>query len=468
MEKGRLLKKTGIYFIGNLSSKILSVILVPLYAFYISADSLGNFDYSQTIMNMLVPIFFVSIWEAILKFLLSENKEKDNIVTTSAFFALLQAFLLCIIMYVYYTVVNQNEYKFYIIFMFVTHGFANVWQYYARGLEKNKLYVVSGIISTFVNFITSILLICVFKMQAEALYISYIIGNLSIILVIEFKLKILKSIKIKKLKPDSLKKMLLYSAPLVINTISVWLISGFGRIIITNVLGTEQNGLYAFGNKFSVIVTFLGSILNMAIIEEAIIIGKDKDIDNQFSAILQVIFEKFLSLLLLAIPLITIFYYLIEDTEYYASRNYFALLIFYALLMSMSTNVGSVFQAISKTKYISISTLIGSIFTVIISLALVNIVGIFAVIIAQLVGAAIMLISRYKVAQRFVKIKLNWKKIVLLSIIYFIVAIVCLNCNIIFNVLIEVVLFLILLYTNRNYIIKIISFFRNKVYIKSN
>ena len=463
MENSRLIKKTGIYLIGNLSSKILSVILVPLYAFYINAESLGNFDYSQTLTNILVPIFFIAIWEAILKFLLSEQEKKEKIIATSAIFSIMQAIVLCIVMVLYYTFINDNNYKYYIITMLISHGIANIWQYFARGVKENKLYVLSGVVSTLINFIFNVVLICILKMQEEALYIAYIMGNLSIFIVIETKLHIIKNIAKKNIDKKLLKKMLLFSAPLVINLISGWLISGFGRIIVTKVLGTTQNGLYAFGNKFSVIVTFIGSVLNMAIIEETIITVKEDKISKSFSDTIQLIFEKFMQLLLLAIPIITIFYIIIKDTEYYESRKYFSLLLIYALLMSMSTNIGSIFQAIDKTKYISLTTIIGAFFTVVISLIFIKFYGVMAVVIAQTIGAFIMLILRYKMAQKFVDIKIKWRNIILLTLTYIFISIICLQCNWIINVIIEFMLIVAITYVNKKYITDIKNFLSKKI-----
>lgn len=71
-------KKVGIYFIGMLSSKVLSVLLIPIYAFYVSADVLGYYDYTLTIMSILIPCIYIAIWEAVLRFILSEKDEIEK------------------------------------------------------------------------------------------------------------------------------------------------------------------------------------------------------------------------------------------------------------------------------------------------------------------------------------------------------------------------------------------------------
>ena len=73
MEHKKLLKKTGLYFIGNLSPKLLTILLIPIYAFYISSSELGYYDFTQTIMGILIPVVFVAIWESVLKYLLIEE-----------------------------------------------------------------------------------------------------------------------------------------------------------------------------------------------------------------------------------------------------------------------------------------------------------------------------------------------------------------------------------------------------------
>lgn len=465
MENKRLIKKTGIYFIGNLSSKILSVLLVPLYAFYIGANDLGEFDYSNTLVNVFVPIAFLAIWEAILRFLLAENEteKKKKMITSSSFFAFFASILLAVAIFVYYHYFSYNRYTGYIMLMMVVSGLTTIWQYYSRALGRNKVYVLAAIVGTTINFLCNVIFICVFKKGIEALYISNIVGNLAICLTIEFKLRITANIHRKDFDFKILKQMLIFSAPLVINLISAWAINGFGKIIITNSLGANANGLYAFANKFSIIVTFIGSVLNMAIIEEAILIGKEGNMGKEFAKTIQNIFEKFILLLIVAIPAITVFYYLIGSTEYYTSRIYFPFLLFYALLMTMSTNIGSVFQAINKTKYIFITTVLGAIFTVSISVFLINQLGVFAVVLGQTVGAFTMLISRYCLIQKFASVKLNWKRIILLIISYFILGFISLKANVALNVIIELIIFSVLAYIYKGYIQKGMLIVRRKL-----
>ena len=72
MSTGRLAKKTGLYFIGNLSSKIVSAAILPIYAFFVLPNDLGAFDNAQVWANIFATVCFMAIWEAILKFFIAE------------------------------------------------------------------------------------------------------------------------------------------------------------------------------------------------------------------------------------------------------------------------------------------------------------------------------------------------------------------------------------------------------------
>lgn len=461
MNNKRLIKKTVIYFIGNLSNKFLAFLLVPIYAIYLKPEDLGKYDYIVTIQNILIPIFLLAIWEAILKFLLFEEdqKKKKEIINVATIFTIIQSIILSIIIFIYAKITNLNN-CYYIIGNIITYGLIMVWQYYSRALGENKLYIIASVISTGINLIINIILICILKLGVEGLYISYIISGLINILIIEFKLKILKYISIKKINLSVLKKLIAFSTPLIINLISIWFLSSFARVIIINRLGEFENGLYAFANKFSTIVSLFGSIIGMAFIEEAIIMSKNNKLDNKFSETIERTFKLFLCLIILMIPAVTIFYNMISNTQYIESLKYVPLLLIYATIMSMSTIVGSIFQATNRTKYISITTVVGAVISIIITLTFINKHGVILVILAQIIGSVITLILRYVIARKYIFLNVKINKTVILSILYIIISIISIKNKIAMNVILELILLLVLLIINKNDIIIILKKFK--------
>ena len=424
MQKQRMIKKSITYFIGSFSTRLLTVCLVFLYAFYIDASDLGKYEYIQALVNIIVPIFYFSIWEAILKFVLSEKDEenKRKIITTSALFSIAISIIILFVFGIYYTFASKLQINtIYILLTYIVNGITWVWQNYAKTLQRNKTYVKSSIIGSVVHLITIIFLIIFANIKLDALFIANILGIFTTFFIIEKDLHVIKNIKKTDFDISILKKMIKYAFPLVITVIPVWVITGFGKIIIQNVLGSNANGIYSFAHKFTVIITFIGNILNMAITEEMFIIGKE-DMDKDFSKIFQNLIEKFLSLTIIAIPFLIVFYKIISKTEYYMSKEYVPLLLLYALAMIMINNISTVFKVHEKAKEQSIATIIGASIAIIIMTGTINILGIMGVVLGQLCGILINLLLMLIFMKKYSKIKINYRKIIILMIIYSLVS----------------------------------------------
>lgn len=458
MNNKQIIKKSGLYLIGNLSAKILSVLLIPIYAFYVNSYDLGTYDYSQTIMNMVVPIIFVAIWEAIIRFVLSEDDgyNLQQVITSTLIFVVTIAVISSIIMITIGTLINISNFGLTIL-MILSNGTTMIWQYYARAMKKNTIYVRASIWGTITNFIFNIIFICILKIGLLGLYLSYILGQLSILISIEYNIRIINKVKLKYFDGKLLIKMLEFSAPLVLNLISLWAISGFGKVIITNKLGNSVNGLYSFSNKFGMIITLLGSVIAMALIEEAILSKKDANFGKSFSKTINNLFSLFQSIIIVAIPCIYIFYNFISSTEYYKSIEFFYLFMIYAFFMTMSTNVGSALQAIDKTKYQFITTVIGAFTTIIISYTFIDKFNIYAVIWAQIIGAFIMLLSRYILIKKFMYFKIFWIPIIIKMLILFIFIEVCKISSLVMLLMIAIISAVSVAILNRNILKSIIQ-----------
>lgn len=452
MNSKSLIKKSGVYLIGNLSSKIMSALLIPIYAFYIHTDDLGYFDTSQTFMGILTPLILLAIWEAILKFVLSEDDEerKQKIITTSALFTIIMSVFFSVVIFILCNLFEYSiKYLFLITMMIILNSIVYVWQYFSRGIGKNKLYVIAGIFSTVINFISIIILVVILNKGLLGLLLAYILGQLSLIIVIERDIKVLKKIKFKDFDFRILKKMLRFSSPLVLNLMSAWLLSGFGRLIITFELGTEANGGYSFANKFSLLITMIGTVITMALIEEAIISVKNKGLNTNINKTMESLFKGFQNISLLAVPLIVVFYAFLSSTSYYYSLEFVPWLLLYAVFNTMAVNIGSIFQAVNKTKYQFFTTFLGGIVTVIISISFIKEHGVIAVIFGQILGAITMMITRYNIINKFVDMKINWKPIIFRTFIFIVISILCIGNQYFISLIFAILIIMYFYYENR-------------------
>lgn len=432
----RVLKKSAIYLIGNFSSKILMAIIIPIYAFYVQSSDLGYFDYSQTMMSIVIPIVFFSVWEAILKFTIDDKYPKSEIINSAIVLSIGACLVIAAGLFVV-SIFVDIQYFLYILLMFILYGLVQIWQYAARGLDNSKIYVISGVVGTVVNFGVIFALVVGCRLGLQGLLISYILSQIATFITIEIKLRLFKTVRLRRDSFRLLGKMVKFSAPLTLNTISAWLFTGFSRVIINGKLGDYENGLYAFANKFAIVISMLGSVITMAVIEEAILSRKEKKADAAEGKNTGELYVALIGIATVAVPAIRLFYIFIAESEYYSSFMYVPFLLLYAAISTLASNIGAQFQALEITKYQFISTIIGSVFTVVLSILFIGKYGIMAVVLAQAIGALVMAVARYIIVKRYMSYRMDLLKMLITTVIYVALSVLCIyvSVEIVFAVL---------------------------------
>src|SRR4051812_6767695 len=84
----RLVESTIIYTIGNLGSKILAFLLIPLYTYYLTKAQLGYFDLVVVTVTLFVPFVTLQLSDSIYRWLLEGESDHDlhsRVITNSLF-----------------------------------------------------------------------------------------------------------------------------------------------------------------------------------------------------------------------------------------------------------------------------------------------------------------------------------------------------------------------------------------------
>lgn len=417
--KNSFLKKVGIYFIGTVSTKMLSVILVPMYAYFVLPEDLGQYDYILALANIIAPIIYLLIWEAVLRYCIKEDNPKImkiKIATVVSFFVVIS--LVVLVGSVIYYLCTKKVMIILLMLLIVGYGGASLWQFSARAFNENKRYVIAGVVGSAAVVIIDLLCIFFYKLDFVALSIANVISQLLIILLIEKKIKLFSYFAVKEIDWSILKQMIVFSAPLAINNVSLWANTGGCKIIVQNNVGIVESGLYSFASKFSILISLFSMVISMAVTEEAYSSNNIVDYRKKMTKIIERISKVYFSLIYLAIPAIYILYSLVfKSTEYFSSVNYIVFLLLGALFTALSTNYGSAFQVTDTTKYISITTIIGAIFTLTISLILSNEIGIYGVLTGGVIGPFMMMLTRAIYAKKVTGLCISWKKNILFLVL---------------------------------------------------
>lgn len=419
-----LVKNTIIVALGKICTQFISFFLLPLYTSILSAKEYGVVDLFNTYVSLLLPLIFFQIDQSIFRFLIDNRKnedEKRTLISTTIFTVCIQA-LLFIVFYIGISGFIKNDYKYYLAINVVASMFANIMLQISRGLGDNLTYSQGSLITGSGIIILNVLLLCVFKMGANGMLIAIFVSNFICTVFVFLKKKLYKYIKLNSFNKEYLKKLWKYSIPLIPNQLSWWVVDASDRSIISYFLGIELNGIYSAANKFSSVCISLFNIFNLTWSESASISINDKDSDEYFSKMINTTIKLFSSVLLFIVAIIPfIFKYIISGEEFADAYFQIPILMLATIFNIIVSLLGSIYVALKKTKEIAKTSFYSAIINILINILLINKIGLFAASISTLIAYFLMAVYRYCDLKKYVNIKIDYRYILLLSIIYLII-----------------------------------------------
>ena len=398
--KRDLFKNTFIIAIGKFSTQVLSYFLLPLYTSILSTSEYGIYDLLVTICIFVIPFITIMMEESMFRFLIDEDNVdgKKKVMSTACIYALVSTFIWYSLGYLVLTILGYQYRTVFILYM-ISSILMKLTNGISRGLSKIKIYSLSNVILSLLTIGLNILFIAVFKWGVYGLLYSTVIANVLTFTFVLLKLKVYQYVKPKYYDKKRLKTMIKYSFPLVPNNISWYIINISDRIIVSSVLGSSINGIYAMANKFPNIMTNLASFFFTAFKENVAIAVKKDNYEKYYNEIYVIVHNAFIAISLVILSVLPFIFNIFIKKDYVAAYEYIPLLVISLYYGNMAGFYGTIFTAFKESKTIGKSTICGAIINLVVHIALIYFIGIYAAIISTLV-------SNYAVAL-YRKIKLK-------------------------------------------------------------
>ncbi len=418
--KKELFKNTFIILLGKGCTQFLSFFLLPLYTSVLLKDDFGIVDLLNTYISLLVPIITLQLENAGFRYLVDcrENFKQKSVVITNLILAVIIQILLSFILFFIIGLYININYQYYLAFCTIATIFSNLSLQITRGIGKNFDYAVASIITAISTLILNVFFLLVLKMGPRGLFLSTILSNLICCIYLVIKNKIYNNFRIKYYDKKEIFKLLQYSIPLVPNGVIWWIINAADRSIISLFLGNSINGLYAVANKFSNILISVYNVFNIAWTEFISIHINDKENYKFLSELVNDLIKFFSFACLGVISIMPFIFKYLVDVNYEASYNYIPLLIVSTIFNIMAALFGSFYIAKKETKKIAKTSLSSGIINVVINIIFVKYIGVYASILSSIIAFLIMSIWRYIDIQKYIRLKLELKPIILLVILY--------------------------------------------------
>ena len=436
-KKKQLAKNTLIIFFGRVSTQLISFFLLPLYTSYLATKEYGLVDLIQTYVTLLVPIITLELEMSIFRWLIdSRGKEKDTKkLISNNFFVLFVSLSIFSILYIIVTCFVNIPFRWLVLLDIIICVFGGNFLQVARGFGKTLDYSISCILTGVTTVVSNIILICHFHMGAEGMIISMALANFICGVYLFIRLKLYKMINFKLTDKKLLKDMYKYSIPLIPNSVSWWIVNVSDRTIISFILGSGANGLYAISNKFPTIISSLTGVFNLSWSESAALHINSKDRDEFFSDVFNTIMKLFTAMGVGMIACMPFVFPLMINTKYNDAYNYIPYLVLGSVFNVAICLYSQVYLAKKLSKQVASTAVLGAIINILINIVFIKQIGLYAAAISTAISYFVMMLYRHIDLKKYVSIKVNKTLIIGTILIYTFSIILYYQNNLILNII---------------------------------
>ena len=237
------------------------------------------------------------------------------------------------------------------------------------------------------------------------------------------RLKMWQYIDFRKKDKKLIKEMYQYSIPLVPNGISWWIVNVSDRTIITAIIGTAANGIYAVSNKFPTILSSLLGIFNLSWSESAALHIDSPDRDEFFSDISNTVTKLFTCLGVGMIACMPFVFPFLVNKSYNDAYNYIPILVLGAVFNVVVCLYNAVYIAKKMTKQVALTSIIGAVINIVVNIGLIHFIGLYAAAISTAVAYFVMMVYRHFDLKKYMNITYE-KGLLIKTILIFTFAIV--------------------------------------------
>ncbi|MQY78700.1 MAG: oligosaccharide flippase family protein [Bacteroidetes bacterium] len=254
-------KNALIYGLGNISAKLVGFVLIPLYTRNFSTAEYGILGMVEITTQIFIVLFGISLYSAFFRWYWDKNYIRNQ---KSIFFTILVSIgIVSIMMIAGLWFVSEDlanflledvKYAYLIRLMLITAGLealAVIPATLMRLQEKSLLYSVANLIKLSFSLTLTVYFIAFLGKKVEGIYEAQIIGNIVYLLFLsQF---IIKNITF-RFDLSILKKMLVFSLPLVASALSGLILNITDRYTLRFLTNMSEVGIYTLGFKVANII----------------------------------------------------------------------------------------------------------------------------------------------------------------------------------------------------------------------
>lgn len=423
-------KHSIIYSFGNLSAKIVGLILLPLYTSELTTAEYGILSILEVTSQLITMVVGLRMATSLLRFGAAEKNEDRrkkivfiSFVTTLGSVLVMNLFLhpfSDVFSRMFFDHENFNNY-FHILFLWSSFEIFNrLFLSYLRIDNRSLFYILTVIIKLVVVLGLNVYFVAFLHLGVEGIILSQLIGSALIFVLILPGILRAMSFRFDK---ELTREMFNYGIPLIFSGISMLLLTVGDRYLLKYFLSYSDVGIYSVGYK-------IAGVINMLLIQSfqlgfmpiAFKMFDQPDAKRFYSKIL-----TYYTFLLIISTLAISFYsrellmFMSDKSEYYIAYTVVPLISLAFIFKGMQFVFSMGMHYAKKMKYNAFIITLSVIFSFAVSIGLIPLIGYYGAAVSAVLSNFLLAILFYNYSQKFYPIKFELRKLYLMFIIGFIV-----------------------------------------------
>ena len=424
-----LLKDTAIFAFGSLGSKVILFFLVPLYTNFLTTAEYGTADLVSSCASLVIPISSLVINEAVIRFGMKKSENPVNVIGGAYIILIISIGFTLIITPVFGLYKAIADWRWYLASYVILSNTAEIQRCYLKVKDKNKAFAAIGILQTAVLATSNIITLTILHTGVKGYLLSQNIALIVASIVSFIVAGILPDLKRASLDWELIRRMVLYSAPLVFSNVSWWVIHSCDKVMIEAMIGASALGLYTAATKIPSLINVIIAIFNQAWGLSSIREIESTNEKSFYSSVFDTFSVFLFGAGLCFVAIIKPFMLVYVGADFRASWVFAPLLLSAAVYYSISAFVASIYSALQRTTNIMWTTIICALINVTINYVGIKAFGTWGAILGTVISYFVIAIIRMVDINRYMDFDYN-KRAFIVNSFLLITESICVSINI--------------------------------------
>lgn len=459
----QLIINTFLFALGSLGSKFMVFLLMPLYTNALTTAEYGISELVITGTNLLIPFVSVSIQDATLRFALDKNNKSGEVLKNTILVLSLGSIVTCLLypaMGLYRAIDGWTQY---LAILTIVYMVRNALSIYIKAIGKTVLYAVDSVLYTLLLMVSNIILLTVAELGLSGYFYAIIISTVGSALFLCVFGRVFSSCRNSRVNKALLREMVVYSLPMILNSVSWWIINSSDKVMCEFFLSASASGIYSVASKIPSILSTLTNIFNQAWIISSVS-EYDTTKDGQFYSRIFTVFNCMLVMVASGIVLIIKpFMQIYVGVSFIESWQYVPLLLLGSIFQSYAAFFGAIYTSAKKNVSIMLTTLLAAGINIVLNILLIPRVGIQGAVIATAIAYFVVFVFRMTDSQKYVEFKLKVGQVLLSMVILTVQCLLMIILSGVARYASSIVCFVLLVCINAKTIVLLVKMMRNKL-----